>query len=123
MKKYLSWIPTMVWMFMIFGVSSQSTLHASSVYWLDFIIKKSAHFIEYFILNLLINYSLKSSFSLSKKRQIATAIGLAIIYAATDEFHQTFVAGRDGRLRDVLIDSAGILLSAKFLTFFPAGLR
>lgn len=41
-----------------------------------------------------------------------TAAAIAIGYAISDEFHQTFVAGRQGSPRDVLIDSAGVLLAA-----------
>lgn len=44
---------------------------------------------------------------------------VATEYAATDEFHQLFVQGRSGQLRDVLIDSAGaavgVLLVYRFL--------
>ena len=34
----------------------------------------------------------------------------SIFYAASDEFHQTFVPGRDGNIVDVLIDSSGALV-------------
>ncbi len=37
----------------------------------------------------------------------ATTIIICFIYAALDEFHQTFVAGRDGNIRDVFIDTSG----------------
>ena len=35
---------------------------------------------------------------------------LAALYAATDEFHQLFIEGRSGELKDVAIDSTGALL-------------
>ncbi len=35
--------------------------------------------------------------------------GVAFLYAITDEFHQTFVPGRNGNCIDVMIDGAGIL--------------
>ena len=34
----------------------------------------------------------------------------SVIYALSDEFHQTFVPGRDGNIVDVLIDSSGALV-------------
>ena len=34
----------------------------------------------------------------------------SVVYASSDEFHQTFVAGRDGNIIDVLIDSSGALV-------------
>ena len=40
------------------------------------------------------------------------ALAAGIIYAATDEFHQTFVPGRAGRISDVCIDTCGVLIGA-----------
>jgi VanZ family protein len=40
----------------------------------------------------------------------AAALGIAVLYAATDEFHQNFVPNRTGSLKDVGIDTAGALL-------------
>ena len=42
-------------------------------------------------------------------RRSGTAVGATAVYAATDEIHQLFVAGRSGRFSDVCIDSAGAL--------------
>jgi VanZ family protein len=49
-------------------------------------------------------------------KAIQSAFAFAILYAATDEWHQTFVPGRHGSLRDVLIDSMGALLAAVCLS-------
>ena len=43
---------------------------------------------------------------------VAAGAGITLAYAATDEFHQTFVAGRHGSPVDVLIDSIGIAIAA-----------
>lgn len=43
-------------------------------------------------------------------RRFPLAFGIAVLYAAADEFHQRFVPGRSGQLRDVCIDGAGALL-------------
>ena len=40
------------------------------------------------------------------------AVSIAFAYACTDEFHQTFVHGREGTPRDVVIDSIGIAIAA-----------
>jgi VanZ family protein len=37
------------------------------------------------------------------------AAGLGIAYAVSDEIHQSFVTGRQGAPRDVLIDAVGVL--------------
>ena len=43
--------------------------------------------------------------------QAVAAGWLAVLYAATDEFHQTFVPSREGCIRDVAIDSCGVALA------------
>ncbi len=40
---------------------------------------------------------------------ISLSIGVAFIFAMTDEFHQTFVIGRDGNFYDEMIDSIGMM--------------
>jgi VanZ family protein len=43
-----------------------------------------------------------------KRRNALTAGIIAVIFAASDEFHQTFVPSREGTILDVLIDSLGV---------------
>ena len=40
------------------------------------------------------------------------AAGITLAYAATDEFHQSFVTGRNGTPADVLIDAVGVAIAA-----------
>lgn len=79
---------------------------------LDVIVRKSAHFAEYGILCFL----LANTFPY-KKKGLAAAAALSILYAVTDEIHQYFVPGRAAMLRDVCIDGAGALLTALILLF------
>jgi VanZ family protein len=44
------------------------------------------------------------------------AVGIAMLYAATDELHQLFVSERSAQVMDVLIDSAGSLTGTFVLT-------
>ena len=44
------------------------------------------------------------------KKTVILSFLFSVIYASTDEFHQTFVVGRDGNIVDVLIDSSGSLV-------------
>ena len=97
-------------MFVIFGFSAQPTLRVSEVNWQDFVIRKTAHFIEYFILYFLYQYGLLKSTHLSSYKIKMLALLFAIVYAVTDEVHQLTVIGREGRLRDVIIDSLGASL-------------
>ena len=72
----------------------------------SFYIRKIAHITEYLILGFLM-FNLLKQYSVTN---IYYAIGLSILYSCTDEFHQLFISGRSGSIRDVLIDSIGILI-------------
>ena len=75
---------------------------------LQFIVRKSAHFIGYMILGILASGLILQYENINKKYLLAFFI--CVIYAISDEIHQLFVPGRSGQVRDVLIDSAGSLL-------------
>jgi len=71
-------------------------------------VRKGAHLTEYAILAAL----LCRAFRQNQKRlgrAFALSFFIAAIYAALDEFHQSFVASRTGSTWDILIDSAGAL--------------
>lgn len=69
------------------------------------LIRKSAHFFEYMLLGILILHALRRRLFSGA----IIAIFLSIIYSFTDEFHQLFVPGRGGEIRDVMIDSLGAM--------------
>ena len=69
-------------------------------------IRKLAHFTEYLIFCLLWINALNKS---NVKHKYLLAILFSIIYAISDEYHQTFISGRSGQLLDVLIDSSGVI--------------
>lgn len=75
---------------------------------LNFIVRKTAHFTEYFILGLFL-YLFIEEFKITSTYWYVALIGL--VFAATDEFHQLFVSGRTAKITDVLIDTSGIMLS------------
>ena len=72
-------------------------------------VRKGAHMTEYAILAILL-YVWLSRWHISCLRMAFMAAALAVFYACSDEFHQLFVAGRAGKVSDVLIDSAGAVL-------------
>ena len=75
-----------------------------------FIVRKAAHFTEYFIL-FIFAYRVISIYVSSKMCAIY-AIGLVFLYAGSDEFHQYFIPGRTAAFRDVLIDTSGGVFGA-----------
>lgn len=96
-------------MALIFTLSSFPSVQTSGVHWQDFLLKKTAHFIEYFILALLIHYSLKHTTRFSPVSLFFFSFTTAVLYAITDEVHQSFIPGREPRLRDIGIDTLGAL--------------
>jgi VanZ family protein len=98
----------------IFWFSSQPVIQTTDFFLADFVMKKTAHFVEYAILSVLVYRALIRSGIGSKKAIIISAV-FSVIYAVSDEWHQSFVPGREPRLRDVVIDSFGAIFGL-FLT-------
>lgn len=71
---------------------------------LTFLTRKAAHTITYFIFGILA-YNTLRHYKLPTRRTILIGIAIVLGYALSDEFHQLFVPGRSGELRDVLIDT------------------
>lgn len=77
---------------------------------LELLLRKSAHLFSYAVLALLARWSLESGVPATPPaRRTAIALGIALLYAASDEIHQGFVPTRDPRLTDVMIDGVGAL--------------
>ena len=125
-KKCIKFLPTFLWMGLIFMLSNEQAsdssarsgrlldiISSSDVAGSDsistFFIRKAAHIFMFFVLGALL-YMLMKSFELSLKRRIGFSILAAASYAAVDELHQSFVPGRSSELRDVLIDTIGASL-------------
>jgi len=87
------------------------------------VLRKLTHFGEYFALTALWWWALRTR--IGGRRALAPALAIAIGYAVTDEIHQTFVDGRVGTWRDVLIDSAGAFAAAWLIrrSLDPAAVR
>ncbi|MFR5874965.1 MAG: VanZ family protein [Eubacterium sp.] len=82
----------------------------------DFIVRKSAHCLEYTGLCLLFNCAF---YFTRNKKSIILSIICTSAYAVTDEIHQLFVDGRSCEVRDWAIDTGGAVLGAiGFLILF-----
>lgn len=75
------------------------------------IVRKAAHFSEYFVLGALAFFATVTFKKYSAIVRSAAAFAFCVFYAALDEVHQYFVPGRACRILDVLIDSAGSLIA------------
>ena len=106
------WLPPIVWMALIFYLSSRLRVSATGKFLFDFLIFKMLHIIEYAILYLLLFRAFHSinNQQLTISNKFLYPLFISILYALSDELHQTFVPTREGKARDVIIDTAGILL-------------
>jgi len=124
---FVFWLPVALWMGLIYFLSSFHQLQASTIDWQDFVTRKFAHFMEYAILYVLFYRFLKNSTNYPFKKSLLLSLVFTIVYALTDEYHQTLVSGRTGKIRDVLIDSAGGLFGLffvyKIINYLPKSAR
>jgi VanZ family protein len=104
------WLPAIAWMVVIFALSSRTRVSVAPEYWTNFMFFKTLHVIEYAVLYALTLRGLAHGSKPTTQHYQKSAI-ITILYAISDEIHQTFVPTRQGTLRDVLIDSIGVYLS------------
>lgn len=125
------WLPILLWALLIFSASGdrKSVQHSSRIIeplvrWLFphasdeavhttvFVVRKCAHMTEFAIFTLLIwraaNATIWKQTSGWNRRAVFFAAACSVLFAASDEIHQTFVPGRQGAVMDVLIDSIGV---------------
>ncbi|SHI81946.1 VanZ like family protein [Dethiosulfatibacter aminovorans DSM 17477] len=122
------WTTVILWMMLIYFLSSQVALDSYElsnrinniifrliekialpsdfdiIYFSNFI-RKTGHFLMYFILGILVLSLLRGK--LSRSKRLGAAMLICIIFALTDEFHQMFVPGRTPLVSDILIDILG----------------
>jgi VanZ family protein len=136
------WLPVILWMTLVFSASTTlgrpentSRFVRPILLWLNpnmpevtiekihLVVRKTAHFVEYGMMGLLVwrLIHFDSAWAPCRSREFLTALLVAALYAASDEFHQSFVPGRQPAVRDVLIDccGAGVGLAAIWVARRP----
>ncbi len=101
----------------ITGIPCSTGQFEATVAELHGIIRKLAHFCIYLLLGFLFTNAYFVSGIKRLSKTVPCALVSSAIYAATDEFHQLFVKGRSGEIRDILIDSSGALTGCVLFTF------
>jgi VanZ family protein len=107
-KFVVRWSAVVFWMGGIFARSGTPSLASPFEPVYDFILRKLAHLTVYAVWTVL----LFRAFRLHGARPTHAwlrAMLVAAVYACPDEWHQTCVPGRAGTVRDVVIDSVGIV--------------
>lgn len=128
-------LPLLLWMSLIFSLSTNSAsaaatnpivnqillkifpgaatyLTASQIDTIDFCLRKSAHITEYTILSLLAFRAFRYGRATFKNYMAFAPLLFCVLYAASDEYHQSFYSQRGSSPIDVFVDSFGVLLGA-----------
>ncbi|MBP3510054.1 VanZ family protein [Oscillibacter sp.] len=136
--KFLLWLPALLWYRVIWSFSAQTAAVSgdlsdrllwrlmalvspafagadagtqnAAVELLSFFERKAAHMFLYFVLILLLWLALLPLVR-GKKQQVYLAVVLCAALAGLDEYHQTFIPGRSGEMRDVCVDLAGAAIA------------
>jgi len=109
----LAWLLVALWAGFIFALSATPNLRFVGPDAADFVLRKAGHMAVFGILAVL----LWRAISYSRRRgAVVASLVLTILYAASDEFHQSFTAGRHPSPVDVAIDSVGALIALLVLT-------
>lgn len=123
MKRSISlWFPCVLVFALISYLSHLPGQHIPKFPFLNF--DKYIHFWEFFVLGLFLaraSYGQHRVLRL-KSRWILLVLGLGMFFAFVDEYHQSFIFGRDSSLLDVLFDALG-LLGAVILFFVSKRLQ
>ena len=91
---------------LIFYFSAQSAAEHHA--WWVLIFRKLGHVTGYALLTALWAWALQGVV----ERPLVWAISISLVYACTDEFHQSFVDGRNGTPVDVGVDAIGMAIAA-----------
>ncbi len=131
MNRIKPYIPALIWMAVIFVLSTPSfssaltsgiisrTLdffdieyNAYSLNEIDFFVRKAAHVTVYSILAVLWFKGLVKGTRMSIAKAALTVLAISVLWAASDEFHQYLEGGqRTGKVSDVMLDSTAAALS------------
>ena len=93
-----AWLPVVAWAAVIFAFSSVPDLGTGLGGW-DLVLRKIAHAAEFAVLGVLL---------LRATGRAGSAFAIGVLYAISDEVHQSFVPGRLGSPIDVAVDAAGV---------------
>ncbi|UCC62920.1 MAG: VanZ family protein [Anaerolineae bacterium] len=103
------WLPLVTWMGAIFWFSAQPQPLGYLASWLESLAGIVGHLVGYAGL-VLFWWRALAAHSASARRMRGLAFLLTVLYAVSDEYHQSFVPGRTATLADLFIDAAGAVL-------------
>ena len=98
------WLSVFLWAVVIFALSSIQQITVAEFFIWDFAAKKVAHLTEYAVL-----YAL---FLRATEKNWVLSFVMTMVYAASDEIHQSYVPGRTAAVYDLAFDFSGASISA-----------
>ena len=108
------WCPALLMMAAIFAFSSRPSDELPSFYLFDYLVKKGGHMIGYGLLATSYLYA----FNRRDGKSFYLAWLLAVLYAFTDEYHQSFIASRHSSIWDVILfDNFGAIFALYLLSW------
>lgn len=121
MKNLARYVPVALWCGVIFFLSSLQTIPSPKDTILNFVLKKIAHVSVYAILYWL---TFRATNKSQKQPHYLGSLLFVILYAISDEIHQSFISGRHARAYDVGFDTLGAFLAiGRIRSHFRAHLR
>ena len=111
MRRLSLWGPPAIWMALIFALSAQPELPTPHIAFIDQAAPVAFHFGEYAVLATLLLRALHEGLGPAAappaRRVWLVSLLLSLVYAVSDEYHQSFVAGRTASWFDLAIDGLG----------------
>lgn len=109
LQKYkgIAWLPVCLWYGLITYLSHQDSDTLSQFSWLPW--DKFSHFIAYFILGILL--LLPYEWRMRSFWKLLSMFGLGLLLSSLDEWHQSFIPGREASGADILADMIGFGLA------------
>lgn len=107
---WISWLVLIGWLATIFYFSHQPTLPGFPDDLADLFLKKTAHASAYAVLMGLWWWNLRQIWG-DAPVTLWLALVFTAMYALSDEWHQTFIPGRNGQFADILVDFSGALFA------------
>lgn len=103
----LYWLPLLLWMGVVLGIGSSSALPLAEGELLRWLVRKGTHVGEYAVLGWLFYHALAQDARRFSLGLAVLALFLTTGFGGFDEWRQTFIPGRSGRVLDVGIDGIG----------------
>ena len=122
-RPLVAWLLVAAWMGVIFLFSAQPQRAVAPGPLFDYLSKKTAHLLSYAALAILAYRATRLTWpAWSRGHAALVALAIAVVYAVTDEFHQSFSPGRNPSPVDVGIDTLGALLGLALVVLAPSRL-